>query len=811
MFRFWMLTPLLVTATAQAYNSNPFFSGDYAKVTIGTTGITMENDVCSRVVSLDLITTSLKIRGQEMIAQQNSEGTITLPSGTVDLVGSTIQDIQVEDEVEAKHVRVIAEKNGLNFVIHYRIFKGNRPWIAKWFEFLPKQRVESALVEKLTITSPVVNGSFGVWDDNGIAVAGQGYAIGLECNLPRPAGVCDRANNAITASMRVQQETDHTEQAVLCLAKGTKYTAAFGLQLFWGTYLAHASRMNRPVIYNTWYGYKTNVTEDDCARIAPTAKQLGADYFVVDDGWENLYGSWGLDIFGFPHGLGACSQNIRNNGMKFGFWIAPALTDPSAPNIDPSRLILNPGGAIWSPGMPAYCFATDWQQTITNKILSWVNETQADFLKLDFVVERDYCWAIDHPHAPGSALMGQLANWKLTCEQLRAARPEIVLDRGYSTTPTLGYNDMGWQTDWILAGLNDPRRQDPRWWYRSADSTRNGTGWTNALMPNWGRTGTTPAHLPGIETALDALEYSLASIVGSYCNLEFSGSLDGITASEMALCKKWVAWFRENQEYTAYTQIDDSTKRCYDPTNSSNFGSEWVDGMYHLRPKLNGKYGYLCFWNPSETAKTVTVNITPSDFFLPDDILKAAYKGLRGKWIKFNSGSTLKLTFTMPPLSWEFVEVFDPVVQSTKIMSVRGAVEFQGLSQHGARPSSVDMTVTPLGKSSHDYSVPLDNEGRFVLNLDVPVTRFTVSVKPSHWLRRTLEVDYQPDNNPGLNIVLSNGNAEVADNRVDVKDLNSVFSSFGTQDQNADLDGDGVVNLPDLNTVFSNFDLVGDD
>ena len=70
---------------------------------------------------------------------------------------------------------------------------------------------------------------------------------------------------------------------------------------------AHAVR---PVIYNSWYPFEFNVSEENCMALIDRCAEIGVEMFVIDDGWmpgrvdaSAGLGDWIADPKRFPHGL----------------------------------------------------------------------------------------------------------------------------------------------------------------------------------------------------------------------------------------------------------------------------------------------------------------------------------------------------------------------------------------------------------------------------------------------------------------------------------------------------------------------------
>jgi Tol biopolymer transport system component len=99
----------------------------------------------------------------------------------------------------------------------------------------------------------------------------------------------------------------------------------------------------------------------------------------------------------------------------------------------------------------------------------------------------------------------------------------------------------------------------------------------------------------------------------------------------------------------------------------------------------------------------------------------------------------------------------------------------------------------------------IEPDGQY--ELTVPEGALEVSLKPTHWLRRTHPVVVSGPTQ--LDFDLVNGDAE-PDNTIDLLDVNAVLVQFGQPDPLADLDASGLTDLLDLNIALVSFGLSGD-
>ncbi|WP_328859443.1 alpha-galactosidase [Streptomyces sp. NBC_00306] len=112
-----------------------------------------------------------------------------------------------------------------------------------------------------------------------------------------------------------------------------------GLARVWHRYERHLTgeRIDRPrkVLYNSWEATGFDVDADEQLELARTAAQLGAELFVVDDGWftgrhddTGGLGDWHPDPAAFPGGFDRFIDQVGALGMDFGLWVEPEGISP---------------------------------------------------------------------------------------------------------------------------------------------------------------------------------------------------------------------------------------------------------------------------------------------------------------------------------------------------------------------------------------------------------------------------------------------------------------------------------------------------
>jgi alpha-galactosidase len=93
----------------------------------------------------------------------------------------------------------------------------------------------------------------------------------------------------------------------------------------------------RPVHYNCWEAIYFNHTLGGLTALADTAAYLGAERFVLDDGWfgkrdddTSSLGDWTIDRRKWPQGLHPLITHVHKLGMSFGLWFEPEMVNPNS-------------------------------------------------------------------------------------------------------------------------------------------------------------------------------------------------------------------------------------------------------------------------------------------------------------------------------------------------------------------------------------------------------------------------------------------------------------------------------------------------
>ena len=107
----------------------------------------------------------------------------------------------------------------------------------------------------------------------------------------------------------------------------------------------------RPIVTNNWEATYFDFTEDTLIDIARTAQGVGAELFVLDDGWFGArrgeragLGDWTPNTDLLPDGVAGLSKKVTDLGIDFGLWVEPEMV-----NEDSNLFRTHPDWVIQTP------------------------------------------------------------------------------------------------------------------------------------------------------------------------------------------------------------------------------------------------------------------------------------------------------------------------------------------------------------------------------------------------------------------------------------------------------------------------------
>ena len=154
-------------------------------------------------------------------------------------------------------------------------------------------------------------------------------------------------------------ESFETPEAVMCFSAEGLGGMSRAMHDFVNRHIVRGpwAGRGRPVLVNAWEGFMFDFDAKRLLSVAKRAKAMGAELFVMDDGWfvgrdddTGGLGDYEPDTKKLPEGVSGLAREVKKLGLGFGIWVEPEAVSPK------SRLYAaHPDWAITEPGRePVY-------------------------------------------------------------------------------------------------------------------------------------------------------------------------------------------------------------------------------------------------------------------------------------------------------------------------------------------------------------------------------------------------------------------------------------------------------------------------
>ena len=154
-------------------------------------------------------------------------------------------------------------------------------------------------------------------------------------------------------------ESFETPEAVMCFSSEGLGGMSRAMHDFVNRHIVRGpwAGRGRPVLVNAWEGFMFDFDAKRLLSVARRAKAMGAELFVMDDGWfvgrdddTGGLGDYEPDAKKLPEGVSGLAREVKKLGLGFGIWVEPEAVSPK------SRLYAaHPDWAITEPGRePVY-------------------------------------------------------------------------------------------------------------------------------------------------------------------------------------------------------------------------------------------------------------------------------------------------------------------------------------------------------------------------------------------------------------------------------------------------------------------------
>ncbi len=301
--------------------------------------------------------------------------------------------------------------------------------------------------------------------------AGEAYGIHLAWSGNHRIRVDTLSDGSVFASMGALQFPGEIR-----LAKGESYESPAIIASYSGQGLSAMSRQfhahvrqrllrpstrakPRPVHYNSWEAVYFDHNLDRLKAIAEKAASVGAERFVLDDGWFGArrddfagLGDWTVSKDVYPQGLHPLIDHVRSLGMEMGIWFEPEMVNP-----DSELFRAHPDWVLQIDGVAQIPYRNQLVLDISrpevsdylfNAIDAVLREYDIGYIKWD--MNRD----LSHPgNADGRARAhAQVAALYALIDRIRAAHPAVEIETcasggGRPDLGILAHTDRIWTSD----------------------------------------------------------------------------------------------------------------------------------------------------------------------------------------------------------------------------------------------------------------------------------------------------------------------------------------------------------------------------
>jgi len=397
-------------------------------------------------------------------------------------------------------------------------------------------------------------------------------------------------------------------------------------------------------VYNTWEPFFHDINEEMIYGVIDAAAECGFEEFVIDDGWQDSYGDWGINKEKFPNGLKPVFDYIKSKGMKPGLWISIAAAEAvskvykehpewAVRKADGSPISLHTDAdMMYNWESYSMCMTTGWKDYIKNVILKLVREHGLEYIKADFAVvsgaytsdkTRSGCHATNHASHDGrneSMLKMYQATWQLF-DDLHQEAPNLFIDCTFETMGALQLIDLDMckhaEGNWLSnfseeAPLGSLRIRQMSWW-------------RSPIIPSTAMViGNQRLEDPNFELSLMSLTGSLPIVLGDPRLL---------SKDQRAHYKSWADWLRNMEGKHDFMDFRQNLEGYGEPAEGC-----W-DGFQRINSETNlGGIVGVFRHGAKETSRTVTVQ------FLHPTSLYEVRKAPEGKLIMKATGKELSET-----------------------------------------------------------------------------------------------------------------------------------------------------------------------
>ncbi len=312
--------------------------------------------------------------------------------------------------------------------------------------------------------------------------------------------------------------------------------------------LMHGDK-ERKILLNSWEGVYFDINQKGMDQMMADIASMGGELFVMDDGWfgdkyprktdNSSLGDWVVDKNKLPDGIDGLLRDARKNGVKFGIWIEPEMTNTvselyekhpdwvvKAPNRD---AILGRGGTqlvldLGNPKVQDYVFK------IVDDLLT--SYPEIDYIKWDANMAimnhgSQYLPPADQSHI----YIAYHKGFESVCNRIRAKFPDITIQACASGGGRANWGVLPWFDEFWVSDNTDALQRIYMQW---------GTSYFFPAIAMACHISAVPNHTVYRTTAL---KYRIDVAMSGRLGMEIQPK--NMTDEEKTLCKKAISEYKE--------------------------------------------------------------------------------------------------------------------------------------------------------------------------------------------------------------------------------------------------------------------------
>ena len=294
----------------------------------------------------------------------------------------------------------------------------------------------------------------------------------------------------------------------------------------------------RPVHYNCWEAVYFKHTLKSLTALADKAADLGAERFVLDDGWfgrrnddMTSLGDWTVNRRKWPKGLHPLIAHVHKLGMSFGLWFEPEMVNPDSDLLraHPDWMLGSNDQIAGRHQMVLNLALAEVQDNLFAQISAMLTEYPIDYIK----------W--DHNRPLPVVDAAQTRGTYALLARLRAAHPGVEIEScasggGRIDAGILAYTQRVWLSDSNDALERMAIQHDAALFLPAAITGSH--------------VGPRKSHTSG-----RVLSMAFRAHIAAQRHMGFEMDLTELTDDEAATLKSVTAWWKENRHWAMTADI----------------------------------------------------------------------------------------------------------------------------------------------------------------------------------------------------------------------------------------------------------------